>query len=134
MTHKNPSGYSVQTAIALVLFILGLMLLVVWAILYANRLSNNLQPEWWIWFFLGFGLALLIIGLIWLIIVQYIVGSKTHEMYEKLCQMEKEPSSREFSLREPPSNSLPPRELPSKRFSAEIENRIENINSRGTYR
>ena len=83
--HKNVSGYTIQTAVALVLFILGLMLLVIWAILYANRLSNNLSPEWWIWFFLGFGVALMIVGLIWLIIVQYMVGSAAHEMYEELC-------------------------------------------------
>lgn len=93
MTHesgrKNSSGYTVQTAIALILFILGLMLLVVWAILYANRLSNNLTPEWWIWFFLGFGVGLMIIGLIWLIIVQYMVGSKANEMYEELCRMDR---------------------------------------------
>ncbi len=96
--HKNPSGHSIQTAIALVLFILGLMLLVVWAILYANRLSNNLDPEWWIWFFLGFGVGLMVIGLIWLIIVQYMVGSKTAQMYEQLCCMQREHEFGEHEL------------------------------------
>jgi len=86
--HRNTSGYSIQTAIALVLFILGLMLLVVWAILYANRLSNNLPAEWWIWLFLGFGVGLMVVGLIWLIIVQYMVGSKAQEMYEHICHVE----------------------------------------------
>lgn len=94
MTHqvycKGSASYSVQTAIALILFILGLMLLVIWAILYSNRLSNNLSPEWWIWFFLGFGVALMLIGLVWLIIVQYMVGSRAQEMYEHMCDMEKE--------------------------------------------
>ena len=85
---RSTSGLNVQTAIALVLFILGLMLLVVWAILYANRLANNLKPEWWIWFFLGFGLGLLLIGLVWLIIVQYMIGAKMHAMCDEFIQMD----------------------------------------------
>lgn len=87
-SHRSMAGYQIQTAVALILFILGLMLLVVWAILYANRLGNNLNPEWWIWFFLAFGITLMIIGLIWLIIVQYIVGFKAQEMYEELYHYE----------------------------------------------
>lgn len=105
--HRNTSGYSIQTAIALVLFILGLMLLVVWAILYANRLSNNLPAEWWIWLFLGFGVGLMVVGLIWLIIVQYMVGSKAQEMYEHICHIEHDKMlmerGEEKSLMSPPT-------------------------------
>jgi len=106
--HKNTSGYSIQTAIALVLFIVGLMLLVVWAILYANRLSNNLPAEWWIWLFLGFGVGLMVVGLIWLIIVQYMVGSKAQEMYEHICHIEHDKMlmerGEEKSLMTPPAS------------------------------
>lgn len=100
MTHesgrKEPTGHTTQTSVSLILFILGLMLLVVWAILYSNRLSNNLDPEWWIWFFLGFGVFLLLIGLIWLIVVQYMVGNKAHEMYEEICHMERQRHEGQF--------------------------------------
>jgi len=36
--------------------------------------ARKTNPIYAIWFFLGFGVALMVIGLIWLIIVQYIVS------------------------------------------------------------
>lgn len=81
----NPSGYTIQTTLALIIFILGLLLLVIWVILYTNRLNNNITPEWWIWLFLGFGIFFILVGLIWLIVIQYLVGGAAIRMYMELC-------------------------------------------------
>lgn len=77
-------NYGIQIAIALAFFIVGLIFLLVWAILYSNRIANGLEAEWWVWIFLGLGLGFILIGLIWLIIIQYLIASKARELYEKV--------------------------------------------------
>lgn len=77
-------SYGIQVPFALALFIVGLIFLLVWAILYSNRLANELSIEWWIWLFLGLGLFFILVGLIWLIILQYLVTAKARELYERV--------------------------------------------------
>jgi hypothetical protein len=84
MAKTEMQNYGIQIGIALAFFIVGLIFLLVWAILYSNRIANGLEAEWWVWIFLGFGLGFILIGIIWLIIIQYLIASKARELYEKV--------------------------------------------------
>lgn len=81
---KGPSAYSIQVAIALVVLVIGFILFTVWVVIYANRLVNDLDIEWWLWLILGFGAALIGLSLIWLVIVGYAMSSKGDEMLFEL--------------------------------------------------
>jgi uncharacterized membrane protein len=111
---KRGSSLQYQFVAALVILILGLLMLVTWIVLYENYKSNGFSIPWWIWFFLGFGLALIIIAIIWLIIISYATSTRIHEQCDTICELRKreQESGRTFMNEDVPKRMTEAEEYP----------------------
>lgn len=86
---------------AVFILLIGLLLFVIWIIVYQNRTSLDIPVEWYIWIFLGIGLFMMIVGIIWLIILLYSASTKK----KSCCQHHHEGMPGQF-LNEPAMGGL----------------------------
>ena len=81
------NSYSAQIGWSVTILLLGLILLIIWIIVYQNRVNLNLNVEWWTWIIFSFGLFFILVGIIWLVIALYAYSCKRkyyeyHETHE----------------------------------------------------
>lgn len=82
----NSKGYGIQISISVFILLIGLLMFIIWVIVYSNRTQYKLPIEYWLWIILSFGLFFMVVGIIWLIIVLYAAATKRRaccEMHEK---------------------------------------------------
>ena len=82
---KNNGGL---IAWAVFILLVGLLLFVIWIIVYQNRTSLDIPVEWYIWIFLGIGLFFMMVGIIWLIILLYSASTKKKSCCQHHDQMQ----------------------------------------------
>ncbi len=76
MVEECSKSYGGLIAWAVFILLIGLLMFVIWIIVYQNRTSLDIPVEWWIWIILSFGLALMLIGVIWLVVLLYAASTK----------------------------------------------------------
>ena len=102
---KASSSGQTQFILAIIVLLIGLFMLVTWIVLYSYYKDKGFSIPWWIWFFLGFGLALVLGGIVWLIIASYAMSSKLHKQCEEIWDLRKKHEHEEVIREEGPGGT-----------------------------
>lgn len=91
MVEDCGSGCSPCVAWAVTFLLIGLLMFVIWIIVYQNWTANDINVDYWIWIIMSFGLVFMLIGIIWLVVLMYSSSSRRKnccEMHQKQQQSE----------------------------------------------